>query len=276
MSYQDVSLASSATVQPRAIGSVSLSTKLANGRSAIDRFRTSGASKVLFPNRRNTVEAIVINTSGGLTGGDKFDAEFAAGQGTELAITTQAAERAYRSISGHAEVTTRISVASRARAFWLPQELIIFEGSSLNRRLDVCLENQASFLMVEPVIFGRSAMGEALNSISFDDGVRIHRDGSPIYRDACKLKGDVESQLVRQAVCAGMRAMANVVFVASDAETKLTTVRSQLPTTGGASLLCEDILVFRIVAPDGFLLRRSLVPILEILRGQTLPRSWSL
>ena len=49
--------------------------------------------KALFP-RGHGVQAIMINTSGGLTGGDQLDIEASAGTGSHLTLTTQAAERA--------------------------------------------------------------------------------------------------------------------------------------------------------------------------------------
>ena len=70
--------------------------------------------------------------------------------------------------------------------------------------------------------------------------------------------------------------MANVVLIAPEAEARLAQVRALLPATGGASLLAPDMLALRLLAPDGFLLRRALVPILELLKGASLPRSWSL
>ena len=70
--------------------------------------------------------------------------------------------------------------------------------------------------------------------------------------------------------------MASAVMVDPRAEAMLPAVRRHLSATGGASLLAPDVLALRLVAEDGFALRQSLVPILEILRGAALPRSWRL
>lgn len=253
-----------------------LSTKRAAGRSAIDRFRTSGATKVAFPRRSDTVEAIILNTSGGLTGGDRFDSRAEAGEGSHLTLTTQAAERAYRSTSGAARVSTRLSVSKGAVLHWMPQELIVFDGASLDRRLDVELADGAELLLVEPVVFGRRAMGETALLGTFRDRITLRRNCAPLYRDRIDLSGHLSEKLSRPAVAGGMTALASVVYAGRRAEALLPMVRRLLPITGGASLVAPDVLTLRLLAADGFLLRRSLVPVLECLAKTSLPKSWSL
>lgn len=254
-----------------------LSTKLAGGRSAIDGLRQSGASKVLFPRGRAHTEAILINTAGGITGGDRFRTEAHAGDGSRLTITTQAAERAYRAQPGEkGRVLTRLSVGEGARLDWLPQELILFQGAALERRLEVALARDARLLMVEPVIFGRRAMGETVTSATWSDRIAVDRCGKPVYRDGVSVSGDVSARIQPPATGGGAGAMASLLYVAPDAATHLRAVRAALPLTGGASLLSEDILSLRCLAPDGFALRRALLPVLDLLSGNTLPASWRL
>jgi urease accessory protein len=260
---------------PRTKGTLTLSSKSVEGRSGIDRFRTSGAMKALFP-RAQDVQAILINTSGGLTGGDQIDLSAAAGAGSSLTLTTQAAERAYRSQSGHARMSTDLRIEADAQINWLPQEMILFEGSALERRLTADLDQTARFLMVEPIVFGRAAMGESLRSVQFKDRIRINRYGAPLYWDGLDLDGDTVAHLSRPGVAAKAGAMVSLIYVAPDAEAHLPALRAALPATGGASLLRPDLLTLRFVAPDSFELRRSLIPILERLTKDQLPTSWRL
>ena len=262
--------------QPRAEGTLHLSAKRINDRSVIDGFRCSGAMKALFPQRTNSLEAIMINSSGGLTGGDRFAIRGSAGQGARLTLTTQAAERAYRAKDGWARVETRLEAQAGAHLFWLPQELILFRGASLDRSLHIDLAANARLLMVEPVLFGRLAMGEVLDQARLRDRIEIRREGRPLYRDAVRLEGDLAAQLARPGVAAGCGAMASLVFVDPGAEAHLAPIRALLPETGGASLLRADLLAVRLLAPDGFELRRHLLPILDRLSGETLPTSWRL
>jgi len=68
--------------------------------------------------------------------------------------------------------------------------------------------------------------------------------------------------------------MASLLLVSPDAELPLTRLRGMLPPTAGASLLRDGVLFARILAPDGFVLRQSLVPILSFLSENALPRNW--
>lgn len=263
--------------QPRAIGSASVSSKFLEGRSRIDHLHQAGALKVVFPSKETGVEGILVNTAGGITGGDRFDVSATAGLGSELTLTTQAAERAYRAQPHQiGRLRTRLAVEDDAELRWLPQETILYDGSALMRRLEVDLASRARFLLVEPVIFGRRAMGEVLRGASFRDRIDIRQAGRLIYRDGVILEGDIDARLDRPAIGNGARAMANLVLVGPEAEGALRTARAVLGETGGASLLRPNLLAVRLLASDGFALRSRLVPLLDHLTHHSLPISWRL
>lgn len=261
--------------QPRAQGSLRLSTKRHAAASVLDGLRMSGATKALFP-RGAGMQALILNTAGGLTGGDRFDAVFTLGAGSHLTVTTQAAERAYRAASGQAELRSAVTVASGASLHWLPQELILFDGCALDRRLSVDLAADARLLLVEPVIFGRRAMGEVLRDAHLRDVIDIRRDGAPLYRDHVCLTGDLAGRLARPAIGGGAGAMACVLLVAPEAEAMLTILRPLLPATCAASLPAPDVLALRLLAGDGHALRQTLLPVLDRLSRDSLPISWRL
>lgn len=262
--------------QPRAVGELRLSVKRRGPRTVIDRFRQSGSVKCLFPRGSGPeMQAVLINTAGGVTGGDRFDTAVRAAADTALTLTTQACERAYRAQAGQVgDIRTRLRVAAGARLNWLPQETIVFDRSDIVRRLSVELAQGATFLMTEPMIFGRAAMGEIVTACRFVDRIDIRRDGVPLYLDAMRLEGDVQAHLSRAFVAGGAGAMASVLLVSDRAEAHLEPVRQMLPETAGASLLRQDVLVLRVLAEDGFALRKSLIPILNRLSGGPLPRCW--
>ncbi|MBV7377541.1 urease accessory protein UreD [Maritimibacter dapengensis] len=263
--------------QPRARGAVRVSAKSRGGASVIDELAMSGSMKALFPRGARGLDAMLINTAGGVTGGDRFQTEAEAGCGTELTLTTQAAERAYAARDAvPGRVDTRLTVADDARLNWLPQETILFDRCHMRRQLSVELAPGARFLMVEPLILGRVAMGEVLRDVRFQDRVDIRRDGVPIYLDAIHLVGDLQNMLASAATMNGARAMAALVFAAPEAEAYLDKLRALLPETAGASLLAPDLLVSRIVAPDSFALRRVLVPAIRLLNQDEIPRPWML
>lgn len=270
---------STALLQPRAIGAAKLSVMGdENGTTRLVKLRQSGSSKLVFPKTHTKdVEVVMVNTAGGVTGGDTYELDVSVQANAALTLTTQAAERAYRAQGCEVgQITTNLSVQSGARLNWLPQELILFEGCNLHRRLTIDLASEARLLMVEPIIFGRTAMGETLQNARFRDRIKINRDGCPIYIDGMDFHGNLAAQLARPAVANGAKAMASVVMVAPVADRHLGAIREALPTTAGVSALTDDILVIRILASGGLELRRSLVPILEHLLQSTLPMSWRL
>lgn len=251
-----------------------MSVKRRGSKTVLDQFRQSGSMKCLFP-RAHNMQAVLVNTAGGITGGDRFNTTVKAATETELTLTTQACERGYRAQVGQVgRISTRLRVGDGARMNWLPQETLLFDGSALNRQLIVELADSATFLMVEPLIFGRAAMGEALNNCQINDRIDIRRNGSPLYLDAMRLSGCVQDHLAGSFVAGGAGAMASVVFVSDLASAHLQRVRRMLPETAGASLLQSDVLVLRLLAEDGYDLRQTLIPILNYLSGEPLPRCW--
>ena len=261
---------------PRTVGTAELAVKTRAGATVTDRLRTSGALRILFPAVPPRLEGIVVNTGGGLTGGDRLSLSARVGVGGHLTLTTQAAERVYRAASGEARVVSHATVVAGAHLSWLPQETILYDGAALSRRLRIDLDADATLLLAEPVVFGRRAMGERLDAARLTDRIAVHRDGVPLYLDGVTLSGDIDARLARGAVGGGAGAMASVLYVAPDAEARLADIRAALPDTAGASLLAADILVLRFLAGDGFDLRTHLVPVLDRLSRGTLPASWRL
>lgn len=259
--------------QPRARGAAHVRVKPFNGHTVLADLHQAGSLKVVFPKTEGApLQAVTVNTAGGITGGDRFEAAFEATAQTTLTVTTQAAERAYAAKNETGKLSTQLRVHAGARLNWLPQETILFEASHFTRRMDVNLEGDGQLLFVEPLVFGRTARGETLRDVAFRDTVHIKRDGAPLFEDAMHVSGDVTAHMKRTAH--GAAAFASVVYVAPNAEAHLQTVRALLPQHGGASLLQSDVLHIRLLAQDSFVLRQSLIPILGALNTAQLPRVW--
>jgi urease accessory protein len=240
--------------------------------------RQDGSYRAIFPRSpHGKLDAVLINTAGGITGGDQFSVSATAHEKAQVTITTQAAERIYRATAGDAgQMTNQLSVAKDAQFFWVPQETILFEGCRFKRSLEVDVDPSATFLMVEPLVFGREASGENLRDCAFQDRVYITSDGQPIYHDRIQMNGDLAAMLIRPAMSGGARAMANLVFVDPNAQNMLSACRDVLPQTAGASLLSDRVLVVRLLAQDSFALRKALLPILKLFTNDTVPKNWRL
>lgn len=248
------------------------------GATRIKTLYQEGCAKVRLPAPLNGAapEAILINTAGGLTGGDRLETHVSLGPGTGAAMTTQACERVYRSTGDVAVVTNRLHLATGARLAWLPQESILFDGGRLSRTLDVDLEGNAELVAVEAILFGRSAMGEMVRNGALHDRWRIRRDGRLIHAEDLRLNGDIAGQLARPAVLGGKRAMATVLLVGAEPERLLDPARAIIGDDGGASAWGGKFLA-RLVADTGLALRRRLEPLLSLLLpGQPLPKVWQL
>ena len=128
-----------------------------------------------------------MNTAGGITGGDAYHYGCTA-SATDVIVTTQAAERAYRSSTADiASMDVKLGASDGASLRWLPQETILFDGSRINRRIEVELDAQSECLVLESLVFGRHAMGEALRNCHFTDRWRIRRDGRLVHAEALTL-----------------------------------------------------------------------------------------
>lgn len=253
-----------------------MSSKLARDRSVLGQLHQAGSSKCLFPRSSSAaLDAVVLNTAGGVTGGDQYSVTATAEASTTLCLTTQACERAYRAQTGEVgQLRNTLTVGPQARIDWLPQETILFDGAALDRRLQIDMARDAQLLLVEPLVFGRAAMGERLRTLDLRDRIMINRNGVPLYHDAIVLSGDATAHLAKPHVAQGAGAMAAMVYVAPDAAGQLPHIRAMLPDTAGASLIGDDMLVARFLASDSFELRRSLLPVLIRLKGGPLPRTW--
>ena len=264
----------------RARGEARIAVRASARGTELARLRQSGSAKAMTPRRSGEdLVAVLVNTAGGVTGGDRFHYGGEAEAGAALTLSTQAAERAYRARGGEVgRVAVTLKAGADARIDWLPQETILFDGASLARRLEADLAPGARLLAAEPVILGRPAMGEAVRSLRFTDDWRIRREGRLIYADALRLIGDANDIAARRAVLDSAGAFASLALFTPDgeAEALLTPLRALLPETAGASLIRPGVLAARIAAPTGFDLRRALIPALELLRGAPLPTVWRL
>ena len=220
---------------------------------------------------------VLLNTAGGLTGGDRMALRLQADAGAHVVTSTQAAERAYRAMpDSWAKVDLTLQLGSGARIDWLPQETILFEGAALTRQLHADLAADSRLLLVEPVILGRPAMGEILHAAALRDRWEVRRDGALVFADALRLEGDVTEIMARSGVAGAAGAFASILYAAPDAGQHVAPLRALLPQSGGASLIREGILFARMLARDGFELRRSLTPVIEYLSGARLPKVWRL
>ena len=197
-------------------------------------------------------------------------------EGAEVEATTPSAERIYRSDGPAASIATRLTLAPRARLFWLPQETLMFEGARLERRLELDTSGEAAFIVAETLVFGRLAMGESRIDATLRDSWRVRRDGRLVFADETRLE-HAGATLERKAVGAGARALSTIVASAPDIEARLPDLRAALDAAGsdmesGASAF-DRLIVVRLLAASSDRLRAALIASIVALGGRK-PRLW--
>ncbi|WP_429004348.1 urease accessory protein UreD [Roseixanthobacter psychrophilus] len=223
------------------------------------------------------MEAVMVNTAGGVACGDRFTIEMEARAAARLTVSTPAAEKVYRSDSDQAEIHVRLAAGAGAALHWLPQETILFDQARLTRRYEVELDPSSTFLAFEALVFGRAARGETMSGGALVDQWRVRRGGGLIYADALRIDGPIGEMLARPAIANGRHALATLLYVAPDAEARLDAVREALGACAsecGASAW-NGLLVVRWLADDIEMLRRDATSFLMTFRGAPLPRVWA-
>ena len=246
-------------------------------RTEAERLFETGGLRWRFPRSSRPCEVAIVNTGGGVAGGDSYRVSLSLGAAAEVEATTPSAERIYRSDGDAAAVATRLSLAPCARLFWLPQETLMFEGAALERRLEVEMSAEASLVIAEMLVFGRLAMGEGRIDASLRDSWRLRRDGRLVFADETRLKHAGEA-LERRAVGAGARAVATIVAAAPNIEARLPDLRAALEAEGGGAeagaSAFDGLIVGRLVSPSPSRLRAALIAAIVALGGRK-PRLWA-
>lgn len=247
---------------------------------AAETFETGGW-RLRFPRARALCEAVIVNTGGGMAGGDKVEIDLSAREGASALATSQSQEKIYRADGAACEVRTKLNVAAGARLVWAPQETLLFEGARLDRKLEAEVDAAGALTIFESVAFGRLAHGETSVDAALFDRWRIKRGGRLVFAEALRLE-NAGPTLDRPAVGAGARALATIVRVAPDAAAGLEPLRAALSEVeaepgarfeAGASVV-DGVLVARLASPSPQRLRAGLIAAYRALEQAEPPRVW--
>jgi urease accessory protein len=260
----------------RAVGRVALEAKWAEGAARRGRVHEQGAWRLRCPGPpAGELEAMIVNTAGGMAGGDRLALDFTVGPGARLLVTSAAAEKIYRTLGSETLITAKLEVAAGGELAWLPQETILFDRARLRRTIEIDLAADARLLLAEAVILGRSGMGECVTEGLWLDRWRVRRSGRLLHAETVRLDGNPAARLAQAAVAKGGVAMATVLCVPGD-ETIVAAARAASQNCRGevGASAWNGLAVVRLVAADGAALRHDLACILTTIRGGRLPRLW--
>jgi urease accessory protein len=260
----------------RARGRVAFDVRLDERIVRRGRLHESGSLRVRFPSpEADGLSAMLVNTAGGIAGGDRFEVEIAAGEGARLTLTTAAAEKVYRAPDAPAQLNISLKAEPGAHISWLPQETILFDRARISRRIDIDLAEGASLLLCEIVVFGRSAMGERMLAGEFVDRWRLRRGGKLVFAETVRLDGDIGEKLARPAVANGGVAIGTALIVPGD-ELLVERIRERSESFGSEVGISawNGFAMARFCAQDAARLRADMMTVLGRASGSALPRLW--
>ena len=235
------------------------------------------------PDPGEPITAVLITTAGGLTGGDRLKLSVAVEQGATALCTPQAAEKIYRSPDDTAAaLDLMLDVAADAALEWLPQEMILFDGARLERRISVSLKSDSRLLAGDITVFGRIARGERFASGGLFDRWQVRRDGRLLWTDATRLDGDTTAVLDHPAGFAGAAAQAVILYQGPDAAGARDRLRALEDHEAGCewgATVIDGLLLVRLLDADAARLRRQFARLWSALRPglglrPVMPRLW--
>ncbi|TDX63464.1 urease accessory protein [Methylosinus sp. sav-2] len=249
------------------------------GASRLRHLAQEAPLRALFPavEPNEAPEAAIINTGGGVVGGDCYALDIEVEAGAALTITTPAAEKIYRSSGDDAEIVAHLRCGEGARLEWLPQETILFDGARLRRRIEIDLAPSARFLGVETILFGRRASGEWLNHGALRDAWMLRIDGKPVWADAIGFAGDIAAQRAVRFGLGEAAGYATIVIAGPHASALLPRARD---LAQGAATLVNGVLLMRFLDSDAARLRGAVIEAMAALRPEATggrgaaPRLW--
>ncbi len=261
----------------RSRGSATVGFANRQGTARLAQLQQSGSAKAMLPRVHGLVpEVVFLNTSGGLTGGDRLSYHVEVPAGTEVTATTQTAERGYASPGPAASVRVSATVGAGGRLNWLPQETLIYEDSHVSRETKVELVGDARCLMVETIVLGRHAMGEFPRHARLTDRRLVTRDGRPVWAETLRLDVGSLAQSGQPALLNGATCFAVIALIAPDAADQTDRIRATLTVPGCRSAASgwNGRLLVRLTAQDGWPLRCQIARTLRALTP--LPRVWQM
>lgn len=259
----------------RAVGLAEVALAAAARGARLTRLYQSGSAKAVPLLAPDQAEIAFLNTSGGLCGGDRLGYALTLAAGVTATATTQTAERAYRADIA-AQVEVRLTVGAGGHLDWIPQETILFDGARVARRTEIELGAEAGCLLAESVVLGRAAMGEVMRTLDFTDWRVVRRGAAPVWLEPLRL---VPGAFDGLATLRGARAVASAALIRAGAEDLLVPLRAVLDENGvaAAASALPGRLMLRMMAADGWPLRRQMARALAVLRqGRALPRVWQI
>jgi urease accessory protein len=256
----------------------------AEGTRVTDLFQRSPI-RLLFPSvdAGAVEEAVLVNTAGGVAGGDRLECSVTALAGASAVVTSQAAEKVYRALSAPARVATGLKVCEAAKLAWLPQETILFNGGRLSRATEIEVSNGAELLALEWLVMGRAAHGEQMARGYIAEIWRVRKDGRLVWADSFRATDETFPHLQRAALLADCSAFGTLVYFGPKINARMEFLREITPSLGChcAATALNGLIIVRFASRVSSELRFGLRSFLQQLSRELggfpfgVPKMWS-
>jgi urease accessory protein len=269
----------------RADGSARIVVRGSESGTRIEDIFERSPIRIMFPRvgHHAVEEAVLVNTAGGIAGGDRLECGVTALANASIAVTTQAAEKVYRALSEPARISTKLKACDAAKLAWLPQETIVFNWARLHRTTEVEFVAGAELLALEWIVLGRAAHGEMVLGGHITDSWRVEKDGRLIWADSFRITDEIFPHKHRKALLSNSAAIATVIYFGRSLDKRLEFLRDIIPSLGCncAATLVGGLIVVRFAANESSALKLALRSFLQRFSGELgtgpfrVPKMWS-
>jgi urease accessory protein len=210
-------------------------------------------------------EAVVVNAAGGIAGGDRLEFEVTALGNALVTVTSQAAEKIYRSLDQPAQVVTKLRARDAAKLAWLPQETIIFNSARIHRQTEIDLCTGAELMALEWLVLGRTAHGEEVVRGHIRDRWMVKRDGRLVWADSFLVADETFPHLRRRALLSDYKAIGTLLYFGPNLDRRLDMLRevAQSLACQCAATIVSGLIIVRLAAAASSELRIALVCMLQ-------------
>ena len=247
--------------------------------------------KPLYPEGHDICHGVIVHPPGGIVAGDSLAIDVRVDQGACAVITTPGAQKWYRSTGKHASAATRLHVADGAALEWMPQETIVFDGTSAQQSLEIALAPDARFFGWEMLCLGRTTRGERFTTGDFRQRIRLVRaeTNAPLWRESMVITGG-DPLLTSPLGLRGMPVTATAwiafphgALSTLSADELLANIRANLGDSALAAASSPEagLVVVKVIGDAPEALRNLLIAVWSKIRMQVfgrkpeLPRIWS-
>ena len=252
------------------------------GRTRIERLYQEGAAKISMPRTiGDPLEAVLINTAGGLTGGDRLDwsitvgdARVRDGDDTNLrkGLSRLVRHRQGQLPHGRSAPAAGSPGCRKRRSC----STIRHSGGRSRSTLPPRRKRSSS----RRPCSGAAPWASALDGLSFADRWRVRRTRPAGPCRGLRRRSRAGEQLAAPPALGDASCVATILVLTADAEQRLDAVRAIIGDAGAASawtVAGSGKLLARLTAEDSYDLRKRLIPLIELLNGRAgLPKVWTL